>query len=437
MVSPLGVGARKSWLALLDSRSGVTRLKDEHSFEGCQAKLAAYVPQEEFEQSVHNPQHEYMIKNAKQLSRATSFAMLAAHEALQDANLLNSSNQLDELQRTRCGVAIGQGMVDFQDIYDNGSLINEVTNKKGGFRKMSPFFLTRALINMSAGNVSIRYKLKGPNHCVSTACTSGAHSIGDAYSLVKNSKADIMVCGSTEASINNIAIAGFERLRALCTKYNENPTQGSRPFDTNRCGFVMGEGAGMVVLEDLDHARARGVKDSDIYCEILGYGMSADAHHLTAPQQNGEGATMSMFSALEDANLTTSSISHVNAHATSTPLGDDIECSAIENLFYSGNDEYCSNEETKGLTVTSCKAAIGHLLGGAGSVESIFAMLSCKEATIPHCLNLDNPLKTSKGLVDFVRDKPRKWDLHRRTLIKNSFGFGGTNASLVISNYLN
>lgn len=435
MVSPLAVGARKSWSALLGSKSGVVKLKDEHSFEGCQARLAAYVPEDELHQSTHSSKHQYMIKNAKQLSRATTFAMLAAHEALEDSHLLNSSEQLDELLRTRCGVAIGQGMVDFQDIYDNGTMINDKTNQRGGFRKMSPFFLTRALINMSAGNVSIRYKLNGPNHCVSTACTSGAHSLGDAYSLVKNSKADIMVCGSTEASINSIAIAGFERLRALCTKYNENPSQASRPFDTGRCGFVMGEGAGIVILEELEHAKARGLSDSDIYCEILGYGMSSDAHHLTAPQQNGGGAIMSMFSALEDARLCTSSVGHINAHATSTPLGDDIECNAIEHLFYSEGEEDTQNRESS-LTVTSCKAAIGHLLGGAGSVEAIFAMLSCKDATIPHCLNLESPLETRRNLIDFVRDKPRPWDQKTRILVKNSFGFGGTNASLVISNYL-
>lgn len=435
MVSPLAVGARKSWVTLLDSRSGVVKLKDEHTFEGCQARLAAYVPQDELQQSISDPKHDYMIRNAKQLSRATTFAMLAAHEALEDANLLDSSNHLEQVFRARCGTAIGQGMVDFQDIYDNGSLIIDKTNKKGGFRKMSPYFLTRALINMSAGNVSIRYKLKGPNHCVSTACTSGAHSLGDAYSLIRNSRADIMVCGSTEASINSIAVAGFERLRALCIKYNDSPIQGSRPFDDSRCGFVMGEGAGIVVLEDLDHARARGVRDHDIYCELLGYGMSSDAFHLTAPQQDGDGAKMSMFSAMENASLGTSTISHINAHATSTPLGDDIECNAIEDLFYSGDDVDSRNKNK--LTVTSCKAAIGHLLGGAGSVESIFAMLSCRDAIIPHCLNLDNPLKTPKGSIDFVRNKPRKWELDRRILIKNSFGFGGTNASLVISNYLN
>lgn len=436
MVSPLGLGARKSWSALLESKNGVVELKKEHLFDGCQSRIAAYVPENELKEAVNSSKHSYMIKNAKQLSRATSFAMLAAHEALEDADLLDQSEQLKNQFRTNCGVAIGQGMVDFQDIYENASLIQGPTSKSGGYRKMSPYFITRALINMSAGNISIRYKIQGPNHCVSTACATGAHSIGDAFNFIRNNAADIMVCGSTEASINSIAMAGFERLRALCTKFNDNPKAASRPFDANRCGFVMGEGAGVIILEELEHAKARGISDEGIYCELLGYGVSSDAHHLTAPSSEGDGAKKSMKMSLKDANLNSTAVSHINAHATSTPLGDDIEYNAIEDMFYL-KKEYGENDQKREITVTSCKASIGHLLGGAGSVESIFAILSCHNAMLPHCINLDQPLATDKKLVELIRNKPKQWTHDKRILIKNSFGFGGTNASLVMSNYSN
>lgn len=422
MVSPLGVGARKSWSALLQSLSGVVSLKDEHSFEGCQSRVAAYIPSNQLDEALDHPDHAYMIRYSKQLSRATKFALLAAHEALQSARLLDESCQLDEKFRLRTGVAIGQGMVDFEDIYENGKLI-----AGSSFRRMSPYFMTRALMNMSAGNISIRYKMNGPNHCVSTACASGAHSIGDAFNFIRQGQADVMVCGSTEASINSISIAGFERLKALSTKFNDSPEASSRPFDEDRCGFVMGEGAGVVVLEEMGHAINRGLREDDLYCEILGYGVSADAHHLTAPAPNGLGASLSMKNALRDAGLKSTDVTHVNAHATSTPIGDDIECTAIEELFYPDNDQ-------AELSIASCKSSIGHLLGGAGSVESIFGAMACKEATLPPCLNLINPLNTPRNLIKFIKNQPERWLSDRRILIKNSFGFGGTNASLVMSN---
>lgn len=433
MVSPLGLGVRKSWSALLRSNSGIVNLRNEHSFEGSRSKIAAYVPDEDVKDQLAMPKHSYMVKNMKQLSRPTIFAMLAAHEALEDAQLLDDSGQLIDKYRKRCGVAIGQGMVDFQDIYDNGSLILDGTKEKSGYRKMSPFFMTRALINMSAGNISIRYKANGPNHCVSTACATGAHSIGDALNFIRNGQADIMICGSTEASINSIAMAGFERLRALCTKYNDNPEAASRPFDQARCGFVMGEGAGVLILENYEHALQRGLKDDKLYCSIMGYGTSSDGYHLTAPSPDGLGAVLSMRSALKDAKIKPSTVTHVNAHSTSTPIGDEIELSAIEELFCPTGDQQSSHNR---LSVTSCKGSIGHLLGGAGSVESIFAVLSCHESKIPHCLNLDNPISTSKKLIEIVQNEPRKWDSKVRILVKNSFGFGGTNASLVMSSLI-
>jgi 3-oxoacyl-[acyl-carrier-protein] synthase II len=424
MVSPLGVGVRRSWSALLQSKSGIVPLKAEHSFEGCQSRVAAYVPDDELKEELGRPEHEYMTKTSRQLSRATKLAMLASHEALGSAKLLDESGQLIEKYRYRTGVAIGQGMVDFEDVYDNGKLL-----AGANFRRMSPFFMTRALMNMSAGNVSIRYKINGPNHCVSTACATGAHSIGDAFNFIRCHQADIMICGSTEASINSIAMAGFERLKALSTKFNDNPTTSSRPFDEARCGFVIGEGSGVVILEEREHALKRGLTEEEIHCEILGYGVSADAYHLTAPAPNGLGASLCMRNALNSARLEPSEIGHINAHATSTPIGDDIECTAIEELFGSGDQTDINN-----LSVTSCKSSIGHLLGGAGSVESIFGILSCKEAILPPTLNLVDPLKTPRNLIRFIQDRPVPWSADRRILIKNSFGFGGTNASLIICN---
>lgn len=429
IVSPLGVGAQESWSALIASKSGLTKLREGDGFPGGQSKVAAYVPNDEFEEALKDSKHTYMVKNAKQLSRPTRFAMLAAHEALANANLLDNNGEVYQQFRQDCGVAVGQGMVDFDDIYENGSLIKDPAKSKTGFRRMSPYFITRALINMSAGNISMRYKINGPNHCVSTACATGAHSLGDAYNFIRLNKANVMVCGSTEASINSIAMAGFERLKALCTKFHEEPHKASRPFDEGREGFVMGEGAGIVVLEELNHAKSRGIKDQDIYCELLGYGTSADAHHLTAPDPRGAGAIKCMREALKDANVSVDQVGHINAHATSTPLGDHIELKAIEKLFFH------ENNDRDQLFVTSCKSAIGHLLGGAGSVETIFAMLSCAKSIIPKCLNLDEPLPTLKNLT-LVREQPEDWKTDKRLLVKNSFGFGGTNASIVLSNYL-
>lgn len=428
LVTPLGMGVQKSWNALLNSESGLSSIKSEHSFEEARCKVAAYVPKNDFDTMLSQDQHEYMTKHSKQLSLPTIYAMIATHEALSDADLLDQDNQLKDEFRTSCGVAIGQGMVDFDDVHQNAKLVSDNTR---GFRKMSPFFMTRALINMSAGNVSIRYKIRGPNHCVSTACATGAHAIGDAFNFIRLGMAERMVCGSTEASINAIALAGFERLKALSTKFNDKPSEASRPFDANRAGFIMGEGAGVLILEDLQAALTRGVDPSHIYGEILGYACSADAHHLTAPLPDGGGARMCMESALRDANLRPIDITHVNAHATSTPLGDDIECHAIGHVLCS--DEL---ERQDPVLITSCKGSIGHLLGGAGSVEAIYALLSCKDSKIPQTLNLEQPIDAGNRLIKFVTKEPHEWLRDRRVLIKNSFGFGGTNASLVLSNFM-
>lgn len=434
MVSPLAVGAINSWQALVDSKSGLRQILPEHSYDGAKSKVAGYVPEEDLNGQLNRPEHSYMLKNSKQLSRATSFAMLAAHEALEDAKLLDRMGQLHEMFRLETGVSVGQGMVDFQDIHDNASQIIGPNRTPNGYRKMSPFFMTRALMNMSAGNISIRYKAQGPNHCVSTACATGAHSIGDAFSFIKSNKSNIMICGSTEASINSTAMAGFERLKALCTRYNDTPASSSRPFDKARAGFVMGEGAGVVILEELSHAKARGLSDVQIYAEILGYGTSSDAHHLTAPLPDGGGAKLSMKAALKEAGLTTSSVSCVNAHATSTPLGDDIEAYAIDVLY---NSDGSNTDLNSKIHVSSAKGAIGHLLGAAGSVETIFAILACKHSIIPHTLNLSEPSFSGSSRLNLVRQNPFNWNQDKRVLLKNSFGFGGTNATLLIKNFIN
>lgn len=414
------------------SKSGITNLRSEHSFDGNTFKVAAYVPEDQLANALDNKKHSYITHNSKQFSRATKFAMIAAHEALEDAELLDPMNQVKENVRYNIGTAIGQGMVDFEDIHENGSKVFGNSEKMGGFKRISPYFITRALINMAGGNISIRYKTSGPNHCVSTACATGVHSIGDAYNFIKYGKADVMICGGTEAAINSLSIAGFGRLRALSSKYNDYPHKASRPFDQDRCGFVIGEGAGIMILEELEHAKSRNFAQNKIYGEILGYGTSSDAHHLTAPPPNGDGAVRCMKEALRDANLHSHEVSHINAHATSTPIGDEIECDAIETLFYPEN----SRGRDDNVSLTSCKGSIGHLLGAAGSVESIFSILSCKLSQIPPTLNLDRPLTTPRNLIELIRNSPSDWHKDRRILVKNSFGFGGTNASLVISNFI-
>lgn len=273
IVSPLGVGSAMNWSALLEARCGITQIKREHSFPGNKSRVAAYIPDKQLDHELDSKKHEYISKNSKQLSRACKLAMLAAQEALEDSELVDNYNELRDKYREKTGVAIGQGMVDFEDIFQNGSYVFnkeplEDDPSEGLSRKISPYFMTRALVNMAAGNISIRYKTQGPNHCVSTACATGAHSIGDAYNFIKNGHADIMICGGTEAAINSLSMAGFGRLRALATKFNDYPELSSRPFDNKRCGFVMGEGAGVIILEALDHVKARHFDQVKIQAEI-------------------------------------------------------------------------------------------------------------------------------------------------------------------------
>lgn len=322
----------------------------------------------------------------------------------------------------RIGVAVGMGMVDLDSICDTYTALT--TN---GYNRVSPHFVPRILTNMASGQISIKYGFRGPNHSVSTACATGAHAIGDSLRFIRNGDADAMICGGTEACINPLSISGFCRLRALNTNFNDDPTHASRPFDSERNGFVMGEGSGILVLEELEHAKRR---NANILAEILGYGLSGDASHITSPHPEGRGAFLAMTGALRDAQITPNEISYINAHATSTKIGDEIEANAIRKVF---------NEHTKNVRVSSTKGHHGHLLGAAGNLETIFTILACRSAILPYTLNLKNVPESLK-FVNFIRDTPENWEftgVSRRIALKNAFGFGGTNASLCIAELKN
>jgi 3-oxoacyl-[acyl-carrier-protein] synthase II len=335
-------------------------------------------------------------------------AMGAAHEAVLDAGWTPTNDE----ERNRTGVMIGSGIGGLNVIYETSQIL-----KEKGPRRVSPFFIPAALINLASGHVSIKYGFRGPNHSVVTACATGSHAIGDASRMIMLDDADVMVAGGAESTINRLGIAGFAASRALSTNFNDNPPVASRPWDKDRDGFVMGEGAGIVVLEEYEHAKKRGAK---IYAEVVGYGMSGDAHHITAPAEDGNGGYRAMQAALKRAKLDPDQIDYINAHGTSTPLGDEIELGAVKRLF--GQHAY-------ELTMSSTKSAIGHLLGAAGAVEAIFSILALRDQVAPPTLNLENP---SEGCdIDLApkQAKPRKI----RNVLSNSFGFGGTNASLVFS----
>ncbi|OTF70360.1 3-oxoacyl-acyl-carrier-protein synthase, mitochondrial-like protein, partial [Euroglyphus maynei] len=369
LISPLGIGVQKSWENLLAGKSGVVKVKNFDAYpDDIPCRIAAYIP------NIDECLAETFTKNQlRTYSRSSLYTLMAVREALQSSGW---SGAKDEQEARKCGVAIGTGMVNFEDVIDAGDRL-----RQNGHGRVSPHFITKILLNMPAGYVSMELGFCGPNHTVSTACTTGAHSIGDAANFIRLNHADVMLAGGVESAIHPLSLSSFCRIRALCTRYNDQPERASRPFDRDRCGFVMGESAAILMLEELEHARARNAK---ILGEILGYGLSSDAHHVTAPSEDGRGARYSMLNALSNGQIEAEKIGHINCHATSTPLGDQIELMAIKQLF----------EPTKleSLTITSTKGSTGHLLGAAGAAEAIFTLLACYHGKIPATLNLDNPI---------------------------------------------
>ncbi|NBU14200.1 MAG: beta-ketoacyl-[acyl-carrier-protein] synthase II [Alphaproteobacteria bacterium] len=409
MVSPLGGSADSSWSRLLAGESGAVNVT-RCDVSDLASQIACEVPRGDGSGGTFNANDWMDPKDQRKADEFILFGMAAATQALADAQWAPATDE----DKHRTGVMVGSGIGGIGTIYETS-----VTLFEKGPRRVSPFFIPSAIINLASGWISIRHGLKGPNHSVVTACSTGAHAIGDASRLIMLGDADVMVAGGTESPINRISLAGFAACRALSTGFNNDPKRASRPYDKDRDGFVMGEGSGVVVLEELEHAKARGAK---IYAEIVGYGMSGDAYHITSPAEDGDGAYRCMSAALKRAGLQASDIDYINAHGTSTPLGDEIELRAVERLL--GND-------TTKASMSSTKSATGHLLGAAGAIEAIFSILTIRDQIVPSTLNLDNPsVETAIDLVPH-KAKSRKVD----AVLSNSFGFGGTNASLVFKRY--
>lgn len=404
LVTPLGCGVKETWESLIAARSGISPIVG-FDVSDLPARIAGQVPRGEGP-GKFNSNDWIEPKEQKKMDDFIHFAMGAATQAVWDSGWKPE----DEASKQRTGVLIGSGIGGLHVIEET-----VLSLKERGPKRISPFFIPACLINLASGQVSIKFGFKGPNHSVVTACSTGAHAIGDAARLIQIGDADVMVAGGTEAALCRIGIAGFAAARALSTSYNDTPEKASRPWDKGRDGFVMGEGAGVVVLEELDHAKARGAK---IYAEVVGYGLSGDAYHITAPAPEGEGGFRAMQAALKRAGMRPEEIDYVNAHGTSTPLGDEMELGAVKRLF--GAHAYT-------LSMSSTKSAIGHLLGAAGAVEAIFSILAIHHQIAPPTLNLENP---SDGCdIDLVPHQAKQRAIN--AALSNSFGFGGTNASLI------
>jgi 3-oxoacyl-[acyl-carrier-protein] synthase II len=405
MVTPLGVGAEHVWKRLIGAESGIRAIQS-FDVSDLPAKIAGQVPRGETASGNFNADDWVPPKDQRKMDEFIVFALAAADQAVKDSGW----QPPDDEARERTGVMIGSGIGGLPGITDAALTLHEK-----GARRISPFFIPSCLINLASGHVSIRYGFCGPNHAVVTACSTGAHAIGDAARLIQWEDADVMVAGGAEAAICRLGIAGFAASRALSTSFNDEPWRASRPWDEARDGFVMGEGAGVVVLEELEHAKKRGAK---IYAEVIGYGMSGDAYHITAPAEDGSGGFRAMRNALKRAGIDKEQIDYINAHGTSTPKGDEIELGAVKRLF--GNHAYK-------LSMSSTKSAIGHLLGAAGSVEAIFSIFAMRDGIVPPTLNLEKPSASCD--IDLVPLKAKERRV--RYALSNSFGFGGTNASLI------
>jgi len=405
IVSPLGCGLETVWANLLAGKSGAVRI-DDFEVDDLACQIACRIPLGDKADGKYNADDWMEPKEQRKVDPFIVYAMAASDQAIADSGLEFSSQQEQE----RSGVLIGSGIGGIGGIYDAS-----ITMYEKGPRRISPFFIPGRLINLASGHVSIRHQLKGPNHSVVTACSTGAHAIGDAARLVALGDAEVMVAGGTESPVSRLCVAGFAASRALSTNFNDDPTRASRPYDKDRDGFVMGEGAGIVVLEEYEHAKARGAK---IYGEVIGYGLSGDAHHITAPAPDGNGGYRSMSAAIQRAGIAPSDIDYINAHGTSTPLGDQIELTAVTRLL---------GDAASDVIMSSTKSSVGHLLGAAGAVEAIFSLLAMRDNIAPPTINLDNPSVETE--INLAPNKPVKSQID--TVLSNSFGFGGTNATVV------
>ncbi|HEX3440644.1 MAG TPA: beta-ketoacyl-ACP synthase II [Pseudolabrys sp.] len=409
MLSPLACGVEPTWERLLKGQSGAKKI-DTFDVSDIAAKIACVIPRGDGSDATYNPDQWMEPKEQRKVDEFIVYAMCAARQALDDAGWHPTSYE----DQTSTGVLIGSGIGGIAGIAETAVALHE----RGPRRGVSPFFIPGRIINLASGFVSIEFGLKGPNHAVVTACSTGAHAIGDAARMVALGDAEVMLAGGAESPVNRISLAGFSALRALSTAFNDDPIRASRPYDQDRDGFVMGEGAGVVVVEALDHAKARGAK---IYAEVVGYGLSGDAYHITAPTPDGDGAMRCMAMALKRAGISASEIDYINAHGTST-MADEIELGAVERVV--GNS-------AGRISMSSTKSCIGHLLGAAGAVEAIFSILAIRDKVAPPTINLDKP--SVETPIDLVPHQARKRDID--TTLSNSFGFGGTNASLVFRRY--
>ncbi len=401
MITPLGTGNEKSWKGLIEGRSAIRRIS-HFDPEGLPCQIAAEVSDFEIDNFIE-------IKEQKKMDRFIHFGLAAATLAMEDSGLKVTEHNAD-----RIGVIVGAGIGGLSSIERYTKILNE-----RGPKKVSPFFIPMTIINLTAGQISIRFGVKGPNSAIATACATGTHAIGDAFKLIQSGGAEAMICGGSEAVITPLGIAGFAAMKALSTR-NDEPEKSSRPFDRDRDGFVMGEGAGILILEEMEHAINRGAR---IYAEIIGYGLNADAYHITSPAPNGEGAAKCMASTLKYADIQPEQVDYVNAHGTSTKYGDEIETTAIKKVFGDHAYKFC---------VSSTKSMIGHLLGAAGGVEAAICVLSIINKTVPPTINLDNP--DTECDLDYVPHKARALDLN--IAMSNSFGFGGTNACIIFRRFV-
>ncbi|MEO1773458.1 MAG: beta-ketoacyl-ACP synthase II [Pseudomonadota bacterium] len=409
MVSPLACGVEETWSRVLAGQSGINRI-GYFDADHLPCQIAGEIPLGDGSDGTYNMDDWVPAKDRRKFDRFITYALTAAEQAVRDADWRPEDTEGQE----RTGVLVGSGIGGVESIAETA-----VTLKEKGPRRVSPFFIPGALINLCSGQISIKHRFKGPNHAVVTACSTGAHAIGDAARLIMLGDADVMVAGGAESPVCEISVAGFAACKALSTGYNETPEKASRPYDKGRDGFVMGEGAGIVVLEEREHALARGAK---IYAEVLGYGLSGDAYHITAPAADGDGGFRAMSAALKNAGLTPGAIDYVNAHGTSTPLGDEIELGAVARLL---------DNHAAAVTMSSTKSSTGHLLGAAGAIEAIFSVLAIRDQVAPPTINLDDP--SVETAIDLAPNAKREREI--KVALSNSFGFGGTNASLVMGQH--